>query len=86
LLSENKKEIDDANTQEFKRGVEAGLNSEDTKYWQAGYELGQEYSDRETKQPVEGTTPEEPATPLFLADTLDGHKNAAQDEKDASAE
>ena len=85
-MSENKKAIGDANTEEFKRGVEAGLNSEDTKYWQAGYELGQDYSDRETKQSVEETIPVEPATPLFLADTLDGHKNAAQDEKDTSAE
>ena len=85
-MSENKKAIGEANTQEFKRGVEAGLNSEGTKYWQAGYELGQEYSDRETKHPVEETVPVEPATPLFLADTLDGHKHAAQDEKDKTAE
>ena len=75
------------NTREFKRGVEAGLNSEDTKYWQAGYELGQEYSDRETKEPVEGIVPAEPDAPLFLMDTLDGHTGAgAQDEKDTSAE
>lgn len=85
-MSENKKTTGDANTQEFRRGVEAGLNSEGTKYWQAGYELGQEYSDRETKQPVEETAPAEPATPLFLADTLDGHKHSAQDEKDKTAE
>ena len=85
-MSENKKAIGDANTQEFKRGVEAGLNSEGTKYWQAGYELGQEYSDRETKEPGEGIIPAETDAPLFLADTLDGHKHAAQDEKDTSAE
>ncbi len=85
-MSENEKTNAEANSREFTRGVEAGLTSEDTKYWQAGYELGQEYSDRETKQPVEETTPVEPATPLFLADTLDGHKHAAQDEKDKSAE
>ena len=85
-MSENKKPIGDANTQEFKRGVEAGLNSEDTKYWQAGYELGQEYSDREPRQSAEETTPGQPDVPLFLADTLDGNKNAAQDEKDKSAE
>jgi hypothetical protein len=85
-LNENKKTTDDANTEEFKRGVEAGLNSEDTKYWQAGYELGQEYSDRETKKSAEELTPVAPNVPLFLADTLDGHKNAAQDEKDKSAE
>ena len=75
------------NTREFKRGVEAGLNSEDTKYWQAGYELGQEYSDRETKEPVAEIVPAEPDAPLFLRDTLDGHTGAgAQDEKDKSAE
>jgi hypothetical protein len=85
-LSENKKAIAEANTSEFKRGVEAGLNSEDTKYWQAGYELGQEYSDKETKPPVE-EIPKEPDAPLFLVDTLDGHTGAAaQDEKDKTAE
>jgi len=86
-LSESKKAIGDANTQEFKRGVEAGLNSEDTKYWQAGYELGQEFSDRETRRPVEEIVPVEPDAPLFLIDTLHGHPGAAaQDEKDKSAE
>ena len=85
-MNESQKTKVDANSREFTRGVEAGLNSEGTKYWQAGYELGQEYSDRETKQPVEETVPAEPATPLFLADTLDGHKHAAQDEKDKTAE
>jgi hypothetical protein len=85
-LNENKKASGDADTEEFKRGVEAGLNSEGTKYWQAGYELGQEYSDRETKNSVEEIIPVTPEVPLFLADTLDGHRNAAQDEKDKSAE
>lgn len=86
-MSENKKTIGDANTREFKRGVEAGLNSEDTKYWQAGYELGQEYNDRETKKPVEEIVQKEPDAPLFLVDTLDGHTGAAaQDEKDKTAE
>ena len=86
LLSENKKTIGDANTREFKRGVEAGLNSEDTKYWQAGYELGQEYSDQ-TKKPVEEIILKEPGAPLFLIDTLDGQTGAAaQDEKTKSAE
>ena len=87
LLSENKKTNGDANSREFRRGVEAGLNSEDTRYWQAGYELGQEYSDRETKEPGEEIVPAEPDAPLFLIDTLDGHTGAAaQDEKDKSAE
>ena len=85
-MSENKKAIGEANTSEFKRGVEAGLNSEDTKYWQAGYELGQEYSVKETK-PLVAEIPKEPDAPLFLIDTLDGHTGAAaQDEKDKTAE
>ena len=85
-MNENKKASGDADTEEFKRGVEAGLNSEDTKYWKAGYELGQEYSDREIRKSVEEVTPVASDVPLFLADTLDGHRNAAQDEKDKSAE
>ena len=39
----DKKEDVNANSAEFKQGVEAGLNSEeDTKNWKAGNELGQE--------------------------------------------
>lgn len=86
-MSENEKTVSDANTSEFKRGVEAGLNSEGTKYWQAGFELGQEYSDKETKRPVEEMNEKDAASPLFLADTLDGHTGgSAQDEKDKSTE
>lgn len=76
----------DANSREFERGVEAGLNSEDTKYWQAGYELGQGLSDKETKEPVEEILQKEPDTPLFLKDTLNGQESDAMDEKDKSAE
>ena len=68
------------------RGVEAGLNSEDTKYWQAGYELGQGLSGKETKEPVKEIIQKEFETPLFLKDTLDGQKGDLQDEKDHSAE
>jgi hypothetical protein len=85
-LSENQKTNADANSREFTRGVEAGLNSEDTKYWQAGYELGQGLSNKETKEPVKEIVQEEPDTPLFLKDTLDGHNGDAMDEKDKSAE
>jgi hypothetical protein len=43
VMSEVKKQEVDANSVEFKQGVEAGLNSEeDTKNWKAGNELGQE--------------------------------------------
>jgi hypothetical protein len=85
-VSENRKTNVDTNAREFGRGVEAGLNSEDTKYWQAGFKLGQEYSDGETKEPVKEIIQKEAETPLFLIDTLDPHAGSAQDEKDKSAE
>jgi len=85
-MSENQKTNVDANTLEFKRGVEAGINSEDTKYWQAGYELGQGLSDRETKKLVKEVSQPKSDTPLFLMDTLDGKKDDPQDEKDKSTE
>jgi hypothetical protein len=85
-MNENQETNADANSREFERGVEAGLNSEDTKYWQAGYELGQGLSDKETKEPVEEIAQEESDAPLFLKDTLDGQKIEAMDEKNKSAE
>jgi len=86
-MSENQKTNAEANSEEFSRGVEAGLNSEDTKYWQAGYELGQGLAENESREPVKEIIQEEPTAPLFLDDTLDGHPGAAaQDEKDKSAE
>ena len=85
-MSENQKTNVDANTSEFRRGVEAGINSEDTNYWQAGYELGQALSDRDTKEPVKEVIHAESDSPLFLMDTLDGRKGGAQGEKDESAE
>jgi hypothetical protein len=85
-MSENDQTNVDANSPEFMRGVEAGLNSEDTKYWQAGYELGQGLSGKETKEPVKEIIQKEVETPLFLKDTLHGQKGDPQDEKDHSAE
>lgn len=85
-MSENQKTTVDANSREFRRGVEAGLNSEDTKYWQAGYELGQGLSDKDTKEPVKENLQEKSDTPLSLKDTLDGHHGDVMDEKDKSAE
>jgi hypothetical protein len=85
-MNESPKTIADANSREFTRGVEAGLNSEDTEYWQAGYELGQGLSNNESKESVEEILQKEPDTPLFLKDTLDGRKSDAMDEKDKSAE
>lgn len=84
-MDENKNTNVESNSREFTRGVEAGLNSEDTKYWQAGYELGQGLNDKETKEPVE-IAQKEPDTPLFLKDTLDGQKGDAMTEKNKSAE
>jgi len=85
-MNENKKTNADANSREFERGVEAGLNSEDTKYWQAGYELGQGLSDKDTKEPVKEILHEESDTPLFLKDTVNGQKSDPMEEKDKSAE
>ena len=86
-MSEKEKPDTDANSREFTRGVEAGLNSEDTKYWQAGYELGQGLSDKDTKelvkQQVKEPIKDEADTPLFVQETLGGD---AQDEKDKSTE
>lgn len=84
-MDEDQKTKVDANSREFSRGVEAGLHDKDTKYWQAGYELGQELSVR-GKELVNENIATEPDSPLFLKDTLDGQKRDAQDEKDKSAE
>jgi len=85
-LTEIQKTNSDANSREFNRGVEAGLDSEVTKFWQAGYELGHELHERAALEQGKKTTPREPDNPLFLADTLDGQKGDAQDEKDETAE
>ncbi len=53
-MGEDEKNVN-ANSAEFKQGVEAGLNSEeDTKNWKAGNELG-----RELKEEGESTEPGE---------------------------
>jgi len=54
-MSEDEKKVD-ADSAEFKQGVEAGLNSEeDTKNWKAGNELGRELREEgETKGPLQG--------------------------------
>ena len=85
-MSENQKIEVDANSREFERGVKAGLDSEVTKFWEAGYELGHELNERAAQEQAKEITPTEPDTPLFLADTLEGQKGDAQDEKDKTAE
>lgn len=53
-MNDNIKHNVDTSSAQFKKGIEAGLNSaEDTKNWQAGNELGQELKDvGEKKEPV----------------------------------
>jgi len=84
-LNQDQKIKVDANSREVSRGVEAGLRSDDTKYWQAGCELGQELTLRD-KELVNENIQKEPDRPLFLRGTSDGHQGDAQDEKDKSAE
>ena len=71
---------------EFERGVEAGLDSEDTKFFQAGYELGHELNELATQERVKENAEREPDNPIFLADTLDGQKGDAQDDQGKSTE
>jgi hypothetical protein len=54
MMSEDEKKVD-ADSAEFKQGVEAGLNSEeDSKNWKAGNELGRELREEgETKGPLQ---------------------------------
>jgi hypothetical protein len=84
-LSKNQKQVD-ANSLEFRRGVEAGLGSEDTKFFEAGYELGQDLNEEAAKQRTKENTEREPDDPIFLADTLDGQKGDAQDDQGKSTE
>jgi hypothetical protein len=57
-MSREKEEGVDATSAEFKKGVEAGLNSEeDTKNWKAGNELGRELREEgQTTAPVYART------------------------------
>jgi len=84
-LSEIQNTNSDANAREFERGVEAGLDSEVTRFWEAGYELGHELNERAALEHVQENN-QKPDAPLFLADTLDGKTGDAQDEKDQTAE
>ena len=59
-MGENQKTKVDANSLEFRRGVEAGLESEDTKFFQAGYELGHELNELATQERVKENTRESP--------------------------
>lgn len=78
----------DVNTRssEFKKGVDAGLNSpEDTKNWLAGNDLGQALKDEnDDKQPAMRNDSAEP--PLFMRSSPERVRANAQDEKDATEE
>lgn len=77
-----------ADSAEFRQGVEAGLNSaEDTKNWKAGNELGQELREEgKTASPVHGHAEGVPPTPLFMRGGPEALKGADQDEKDWAGE
>ena len=87
-MSEHTKPSVDTSSLQFKKGVEAGLNSpEDTKNWQAGNELGQELKvEGETKQPASKSSFDSVSTPLFMKARSANHHGNAQDEKTETAE
>jgi hypothetical protein len=86
-MSEDTKQAVNADSAEFKQGVEAGLNSEeDTQNWKAGNDLGQELKEGEAEAPLNEKPFDASPTPLFLRDSADGNKGNAQDEKDATGE
>ena len=77
-----------ANSTEFKQGVEAGLNSEeDINNWKAGNELGQELKeDSKAPESLSAGPPAVPSAPLFMSESQEGVQGNAQDEKDATKE
>jgi hypothetical protein len=84
----NIKQAVNANSREFKRGVEAGLNSvEGSKNWQAGEELGQELKDEvQNQEPVSEKISDDSTLPIFMSDSPEGKKGNLQDEKDETEE
>lgn len=77
---------EDVNIDPSKLYDEKGPNSAaDSRNRQAGNELGEEVAG-EKKEPVTGELSKEPSTPLFLAESPEGKKGNAQDEKDESEE
>ena len=85
-MTEDIRQHVDANSADFKAGVEAGLSSASgTKAWQVGKELGQELKDKRKNQEPEKPS-SEPSNPLFMDDSPEGDKGNAQDEKDETEE
>lgn len=87
-MTEHKKQNVDASSVQFKKGVEAGLNSaKDTKDWKAGNELGQELKNEgDNKELGFVSPPKEFPTPLFVGRNPGGNQGNAQDEKDETVE
>lgn len=87
-MSEDTKGNVDTSSVQFKKGVEAGLNSaKDTKNWKAGNELGQELKNEgEDDAPASASSPEKPSPPLFASRNPGGNQGNAQDEKDETEE
>jgi hypothetical protein len=77
----------DTNSDEFKQGVEAGLNvGKDMKNWKAGNELGLELkAEVEDDEPVSKSL-NETSIPLFMSNSPEANKGNAQDEKDETEE
>ena len=87
-MSGDIEQLVDANSPEFKQGVEAGLNAgKDMTNWKAGNELGLELKEEvEDDEPVTKKLSKESSTPLFLSGSPEGNKGNAQDEKDETEE
>lgn len=87
MIEDTKQNVDTGSVQ-FKKGVEAGLNStKDTKNWKAGNELGQELKDEgDNREPGFVSPPKESSTPLFASRNPGGNQGNAQDEKDETEE
>ena len=87
-MSEDIEQHVDTNSDEFKQGVEAGLNvGKDMKNWKAGNELGLELKEEvEDEEAVTKSPSKELSTPLFMSDSPEGNQGNAQDEKDETEE
>jgi len=78
----------DTNSDEFKQGVQTGLNvGKDMKNWKAGNELGLELKEEvEDDESVSKSLFKEASIPLFMSGSPEGNKGNAQDEKDETEE
>lgn len=85
-MNEDMRRQVNANSPEFKEGVEAGLNSTDeTKNWLAGNDLGQALK-KEKGEMLPPFETVEPSVPVFMSSSPERKRGNLQDEKDESAE